>query len=318
MNETKIETRLRPPTSATSAETQQVPVEVFHEMERRDENQILAEMRGELIEDLVYSIDIQGRRVTNLSYAGVKEAVRRRGNLEILEVRTEETPEEIRALVRVRDHENRIDVLGASSAEKGKPFTYTLAVNKAERNAFAKLIPAKWYAVLIDEYLERRKTKPIPGSQAVTRAEPCQQEWQPNVPITKDVVSAPGVRQHPLIQGTTAIGMLNVLEDGSEASIVPEKPIDTDSAPIRGFLIPRVLNAIKEKHTDFDYRLDVDQDRTLHAILIRGKLEEPQIKELASASKWAFTRAMEAKDQSQSPPESNNRQGRTLSEKSCA
>jgi len=116
-------------------EERQLPVEVFQTMERRDENQILAEMQGELVEELVYDIQIQGRRVTNLSYAGVKEATRRRGNIEILEVRTEETDNEIRALVRVRDHDNRIDVLGASAAEKSKPFAYTLAVNKAERSA---------------------------------------------------------------------------------------------------------------------------------------------------------------------------------------
>jgi len=132
VGESEVLPKAVPSTSTTQTDKQLLLVEVFHEMERRDENQILAEMRGEILEDLVYSTDIQGRRVTNLSYAGVKEAVRRRGNLEILEARTEETDDEIRALVRVRDHENRIDVLGASSAEKGKPFSYTLAVNKGE------------------------------------------------------------------------------------------------------------------------------------------------------------------------------------------
>lgn len=294
MTEQKPETRTSTPASDTPPEKSQLPVEVFHEMERRDENQILAEMRGEIIEDLVYSIDIQGRRVTNLSYAGVKEAIRRRGNIEILEIRTEENADEIRALVRVRDHENRIDVLGASSAEKKKPFAYTLAVNKAERNAFAKLVPAKWLAVLIDEYLQRKQPKPIPPSQEEAQPRPAEEEWQLKVPVTKDVVAIEGGRQLPLIQGTTSIGMVNVLEDGSEASIVPEKPINVDSAPIQGFLLPRVLDAMKEKHAGFDYRLHIDQDRMLQAILIRGRLDDTQVKELASASRWAFLRAMES------------------------
>ena len=262
-------------------------------MERRDENQILAEMRGELIEDLVYSVDIQGKRVTNLSYAGVKEAIRRRGNVEILEVRTEETPEETRALLRVRDHENRIDVLGASSAEKGKPFAYTLAVNKAERNAFAKLIPAKWYAVLIDEYLQRRQGKASPAPSPVAPAAQPVEEWHVKVQVTKDVVAIEGVRQHPLIQGTTSVGIINVLEDGSEASIVPEHPIPVDAGPVQGFLIPRVLDAMKTKHEGFDYRLNVDQEGMLQAILIRGKLDESQVKDLASGAKWTFMRALE-------------------------
>jgi len=138
-------------------EKTELPVKVFQDLEKRDEDQILAEMRGEILEDLVYDITIQSRRVTNLSYAGIKEAIRRRGHVEILEYRTEETDKEVRAILRVRDLDNRIDVLGASSAAKDKPFGYTLAVNKAERNAFAKLIPARWLAVLIDEYLIRRR-----------------------------------------------------------------------------------------------------------------------------------------------------------------
>ena len=141
----------------TSEEKADVPTQVFQALEKRDENQILAEMRGDFLEDLVYDITIKGKRVTNLSYAGVKEAVRRRGHVEILEYHTEETDKEIRALIRVRDLDNQIDVLGASAAEKGKPFSYVLAVNKAERNAFAKLIPAKWFAVLIDEYRNRKR-----------------------------------------------------------------------------------------------------------------------------------------------------------------
>jgi len=139
-----------------------LPVQAFQAMEKRDEEQILVEMRGELVEEFVYSIPIQGKQVTNLSYAGVKEAIRKRGNVELLQVRTEETETEIRGLVQVRDLDNRIDVLGASSADKGKPFAYVLALNKAERNAFSKLIPAKWYATLIQDWLQKHRT-PIPS-----------------------------------------------------------------------------------------------------------------------------------------------------------
>jgi len=84
------------------------------------------------------------------------------------------------------------------------------------------------------------------------------------------------------------------LADKSEASIVSEHPVPADSAPLRGFLIPRVLDAMKAKRLGFEYRLDVNQNGMLQAILIRGKLMEPQIKELASASKWAIQRVMES------------------------
>lgn len=108
----------------------QLPVEVFQQMERKDEDQILAELRGQIVEDFVYQIKVGDKTVTNLSYNGIKEAIRRRGGIENLSVTTTETETEIRALVRIRDLENQIDVCGASSAEKSKPFSYVLAVNK--------------------------------------------------------------------------------------------------------------------------------------------------------------------------------------------
>jgi len=48
--------------AAKQLEKPNLPVQIFQTLERRDEDQILAEMRGELMDDLVYSIEIQGRR----------------------------------------------------------------------------------------------------------------------------------------------------------------------------------------------------------------------------------------------------------------
>jgi len=275
-------------------EERQLPVEVFQTMERRDENQILAEMRGEIIEELIYDIEIQGRRVTNLSYAGVKEATRRRGNIEILEVRTEESDSEIRALVRVRDHDNRIDVLGASAAEKSKPFAYTLAVNKAERNAFAKLIPAKWYAVLIDEWLQRHGQKPTqPQPQPSTSLE---KPIETSIPITKEAIAQPGIKQFPLIEGTRAVGMLNVSTDGREGTLVPEKPVNSEDPAIRNFLVPRIFDALKQKYPDFQYALRLEGGY-ITAILLGGPLDDAHAKEIANAAKWAFLRTWEREHQ---------------------
>mgnify|MGYP001081656526 CR=1 FL=1 len=278
--------------SSQAQEEKQLPVEVFQTMERRDENQILAEMRGEFLEELVYDIEIGGRRVTNLSYAGVKEATRRRGNIEILEVRTEESDNEIRALVRVRDHDNRIDVLGASAAEKSKPFAYTLAVNKAERNAFAKLIPAKWYAVLIDEWLQRHGHKPA-QPQPTT---PVRKTTETVVPITKEAITQPGIKQFPLIEGTTAVGMLNVSVDGKEATLVPEKPVNAEDPAVKNFLVPRIFDALKQKYPDFQHSLRTECGY-ITSILLRGPLDDPHVKEIANAAKWAFLRAWERERQ---------------------
>ena len=267
----------------------ELPVQAFQQMEKRDEEQILAERRGELVEEFVYSIMLQGREVTNLSYAGVKEAIRRRGNLEILEIRTEETESEIRALIRVRDLDNRIDVVGASSAEKSKPFSYTLAVNKAERNAFAKLIPAKFYASLIQDWLQKYRAK-IP-ERSIEEPAALPSATQLKVPITKDPLSQTGLRQIPLIRGTFAIGMVNIL--GNELSIVPEKPIPVDDSALNSFLFSRVLDPMIEKHAELEYHVLEGDGGVLKAVLLRGRLDDGQIKELCNAARWSFEKALE-------------------------
>jgi hypothetical protein len=122
-------------------------------MEAKDEDQILAEMKGEFLSQFVYSFRQGNRDITNLSYVGIKEAIRRRGHYQIIEQIISEANGKIRALIKVHDLVNDIDVLGASEAEADKPFAYVLAINKAERNAFAKVIPAKLIAEMIAEKL---------------------------------------------------------------------------------------------------------------------------------------------------------------------
>jgi hypothetical protein len=286
-------------------DAKQLPIEVFREMERRDENQILAELRGELLEEFVYSISIDGRQVTNMTYAGIKEASRRRGDMEILEVRTEADDKEFRALVRVRDHQNKIDVVGASSCERNKPFAYVLAVNKAERNAFAKLIPAKWLALLIQEYLGRQKegTKhptevPPTKSPSPARVDPVQAKPVPawKVPATPNQVSPDqiqqGVRQFPLLKELHSFGMVNVL--GEEIAVIPERPVSLDTALIEGFLIRRVIEPLVAKH-GLSYTFKRTSNGFLEAVLIRGKLPDQQLREVISGARWAFERALEEK-----------------------
>jgi len=133
-----------------------------------------------------------------------------------------------------------------------------------------------------------------PSTSTPMPSEAPKENWTLRVPITKDPIVRDDVKQYALINGTQAIGMVNILSDGLEASLIPEKPIPAESGPIRGFLVPKVLDSIRTKHPHVEYRLDIGEDGMLRAILIRGRLEEAQIKELVSASKWSFRRAMES------------------------
>lgn len=120
-----------------------------------------------------------------------------------------------------------------------------------------------------------------------------QKPWEPSVPLTKEPLKDSRVRQFPLIQGQTTIGMLNVLEDGTEASIVPEKPVPSDDPALIGFLFSKVLDAMVEKHSGLEYHVVEEERGILKWILLRGKLDDGQVKELCNAARWAFSKAME-------------------------
>lgn len=136
--------------------------------EAKDENQITQEILGEtaLIEEYVYSFKQGGKQVTSLSYSGIKEMVRKRGNFQILKTEIQETEKTIRALVTIRDVTNRVEFLGASEADKSKPFAYTLAVNKAERNAYRKSMPAEFLAKMVDAFLHGKQDTQAPPTCA--------------------------------------------------------------------------------------------------------------------------------------------------------
>ncbi|GAG36431.1 unnamed protein product, partial [marine sediment metagenome] len=50
-------------------------------MERKDEDQILAEIKGNVLEEFVYSFPQGNRQITGLSYAGVKQIALKMGNI---------------------------------------------------------------------------------------------------------------------------------------------------------------------------------------------------------------------------------------------
>ena len=149
------------------------PMEVVFLTEKKDEEQIIMEMKNQIVTQWVYTIDVWNsktktmEKITSLSYAGVKEAVRRRGNFRFVPcshcgktAHVDEDPKEYHALVTVHDENRNVMFIGAASAFKNQPFAWVLAVNKAERNALRKMLPEKTIALLIEEYLRRGDSKP--------------------------------------------------------------------------------------------------------------------------------------------------------------
>jgi hypothetical protein len=130
------------------------PLAVLLLTEQRDENQIISEMRGEIADSYVYRFQQGNRTVTNLSYAGVKQATRKRGNVALVpcdcckkHYHVEEAGDEFRAVVKIHDLVNNVQFLGVSICKKTVPFAYVVAANKAERNGLRKLLPEKEIAL---------------------------------------------------------------------------------------------------------------------------------------------------------------------------
>jgi NAD-dependent SIR2 family protein deacetylase len=147
-------------------ESEKIP-EVIFQTEKRDEEQIILEMQSQVAREWVYTINIRGQQVTSLSYAGVKEAVRRRGNFRFVPcshcgktVHVDEDEKEYRALVTVHDENRNVMFIGAAQSFKNQPFAWAIAANKAERNALRKMLPEKQIAALIQSYLKREAPNP--------------------------------------------------------------------------------------------------------------------------------------------------------------
>jgi hypothetical protein len=148
-----------PPQNRETDRSSESPLEVVLLTEKRDEGAIIAEMRGEIVDTYVYSFQQGNRTITNLASPGVKEAIRRRGNVAIIPcphcnqyAHVEEVNGEFRATVKIHDLKNNVQFLGTSTCKTNMPFAYVVAVNKAERNGFRKLLPEKEIALLIKEW----------------------------------------------------------------------------------------------------------------------------------------------------------------------
>ncbi|MFH1821242.1 MAG: hypothetical protein ABH852_02205 [Methanobacteriota archaeon] len=168
-NETKLVVKPVASTKATEVapgiivaeKDQQIMVVV----EERDEKQIMTEMLGEVLKEYVYQISGQKPR---LSYAGVKEAARRRGNIHVTKIEIEETKDgsAIIAKSEVYDLQNNFKIWGVAIQKKRMrlrdgcevedDFFITKAVSKAIRNGLRACIPEKLVAELISRWLEAR------------------------------------------------------------------------------------------------------------------------------------------------------------------
>jgi len=136
--------------------------EEYEVVESKDEQQIMEEVKGRLVDDLIYDFNTgSGRRVIGLSYAGVVMAARKQGNIHVEDVKIVEDDGKFMAKAKGRDVTRNFEIIGVASQRKemdtrnGKipdEFALVKAVAKAQRNVLRRLIPEAVIKAMIFEY----------------------------------------------------------------------------------------------------------------------------------------------------------------------
>lgn len=191
-----------------------IEVRPFLVMDKEDEKQILAEMKGEIIKSYVYSYDDKkGKKVEGLSMAGINAMsihMAETGHpIRVLDQWITEDDRYYKAIVKVGRFsikEDGTEILldtGLGTKRQSKefkpgvdnPFAFELAVSKAERNARKKLMPEK----IIIEMMKVYKKQPhrIKKLENANDEAPTQEELKPQPTKSK----YPTAGQKKLING---------------------------------------------------------------------------------------------------------------------
>lgn len=197
-------------------ETTSIALARIQEIERRDDQQILAALGGELIEEYIYSFrDGRGHRQVGLSWAGVREMAQMRGNIGIDDnPDISEADDHFRVVVKATDYlrnvsvlagchqpkKMRVKVLDNQGKETGEyalvddDFAFQKALSKAQRNAIKNLMPETVIKKLMDELLGKQRPK---GKQTEGRKEEPEQTKSPVPPkaIGRDPQELTGVQE---------------------------------------------------------------------------------------------------------------------------
>ena len=120
-----------------------------HELEHREEQVAMDELLGEYI----YSFSREGRRVVGISWAGAKRLAQKYlPGLEVELVRVDTTDQWIAVVVKAKTE--RGSALGAAQVPASERFAYTIAINKAQRNAIMNLLDEAVIKHALEEYLQ--------------------------------------------------------------------------------------------------------------------------------------------------------------------
>ena len=159
----------------------------IHEVEQKDENQVMAELAGETVEEYVYEIMVkvpkqrEKVRKVKLSWVGTREVARNRGNIVLDTPDIVENDESWRIVVRATDLLRNFTVFGGchqlkqmkvneygeapgeitGSHLETDDYAFQKGLSKAQRNALSLCIPGEYAAKMIDRYLRASGKNPL-------------------------------------------------------------------------------------------------------------------------------------------------------------
>lgn len=150
------------------------------EIEQKDESQVLAELAGELIEEMIYIVETYDRRQkktirkARLSWAGTKEVARSRGNIVLAEPVVTDLDTTIRVMVKATDLIRNFTVFGGCQQPRkmkvndvdpgtgeiighhfeDDAYCFQKGLSKCQRNALTLCLPADYAAKCIARFLK--------------------------------------------------------------------------------------------------------------------------------------------------------------------
>jgi hypothetical protein len=257
----------------------------YVEMERLDEDAIIAELKGAALDSYVYTANFGNRKVTSLSLAGVREAVRRLNHLGETRIRIanqppviEETDLFIQVMVYAEDTLNGGGNWGVKRQNKdqsARGFALEMALSKAQRNALRALIPEHYMAAVIDEFLRSGRVRQIeePGHGRQTQNAPQTRSDAQSVARPGARVQSPQPTTSPAaIDGKTTIPPITQKFLDALASSIDRKQTQPAPEKISDQIATKLIATMFGEHAD---EADRAQRRSALAV-IRFVLRRPE------------------------------------------
>jgi len=187
------------------------------EIEQKDETQVLAELAGEQLAEMVYTVEVYDRKArrtvtkARLSWAGTKEVARSRGNILLAEPVVTDLDATIRIMVKATDLTRNFTVFGGCQQPRkmkvndmdkdsgeitghhfeDDPYCFQKGLSKCQRNALTLCIPADYAARCIGRFLKASGTKAIVQDTRAKKQAPVKSETKPREiwdNVTQDMV----------------------------------------------------------------------------------------------------------------------------------